>query len=509
MGYNPFKTYGIEDDEEELKKAAADQALDQPDAAPVPSTPEPVKTDSNPVFKAMQLPNSDAGPAAINTFKSDTLAPVGLAAASMADQPSSSRVNQLTEQLRNQTKPMSTGKKIGMTLASMIPFAGPAYVGLSSAMDRRQINETKDELDAARGQQTSEFNNDAALRRTMLQESDQSQRSARDIAERMRTHTAMTYDPQSGLPTTYQYNPDSGHYDTPMGSAKAPTAQFQIQRHPTTNQPIGIQRRNGEVVYDPTKFTPEEKTAFDADTAAFGTGVENQRHLVKMKTDAEIERSRIAAQRASNLAAQHGDMAASKQVIGDYGDAMTAHSRASIMHELLPKAENGDAQADLALLANHLGMTMAQLRGARMNQALINEAARARGLGNGDREVGWFQHLNSGSLLAPEQRKQMVDLADETETTAWQKADDSATLYGVEPPKGRGKVGPAAKGNPIVNGVSSGNTPNGSSNPPNPISQGAQQDPKIGKTMWSKSLKKNVKITGKNPDGTYTYDEAQ
>jgi hypothetical protein len=90
-----------------------------------------------------------------------------------------------------------------------------------------------------------------------------------------------------------------------------------------------------------------------------------------------------------------------------------AIDRVNTMDKNLESALRGDQQAMLSLVANHIGMTLGAQKGARINQAVWNEAvesapfmakAEARFDGRG---------LLAGVTLAPDQMRQMVNLAHE------------------------------------------------------------------------------------------------
>jgi hypothetical protein len=96
-------------------------------------------------------------------------------------------------------------------------------------------------------------------------------------------------------------------------------------------------------------------------------------------------------------------------------DAFTTYNqsqeRFNVMQNALPDALAGDQQAMLNLLANHLGMTMGLQKGARLNQALIEEAQKS---------TPWLQGMQakfdsrgylSGVTLTPQQMNSMVKLA--------------------------------------------------------------------------------------------------
>jgi hypothetical protein len=96
--------------------------------------------------------------------------------------------------------------------------------------------------------------------------------------------------------------------------------------------------------------------------------------------------------------------------------------RMKTMDKNLAAGLKGDQQAMLSLVANHIGMTLGGQKGARINQAVWNEAVESAHLdqrmiarsfhqeANGDYVFdGW----KSGVTLTPEQMRQMVALAHE------------------------------------------------------------------------------------------------
>lgn len=115
----------------------------------------------------------------------------------------------------------------------------------------------------------------------------------------------------------------------------------------------------------------------------------------------------------------------------DVQTAQGADFRFRSMNDSYPKALNGDQQAMLNLLANHIGMTMGLQKGARITQALLNEAVNS---------TPWLQHVEasfdrngylSGVKLTPMQMGQMMELAKDQRSNAWQQAHDSADQAGV------------------------------------------------------------------------------
>ena len=117
-----------------------------------------------------------------------------------------------------------------------------------------------------------------------------------------------------------------------------------------------------------------------------------------------------------------------------------AQERYAVMEDALPKAQAGNQQASLNLLANHIGMTMGLQKGARITQAIYEEAAQSSPLiarieAHFDKD-GYL----TGVVLTPDQMTQMIDLAKvrlEQDRQAWQREIRAAKSgYGMTPDKG-------------------------------------------------------------------------
>ena len=168
--------------------------------------------------------------------------------------------------------------------------------------------------------------------------------------------------------------------------------------------------------------------------------------------DAADQRNKIDEQAREDAAAEHKlehedtekrkgtaeNIAARKEVAKIYADPLTSAERYDIMtknlFDALPASQGGknDQQAMLSLLANHLGMTMGLQKGARLNQAIIDEAAKSQ---------PWISKIGakfdkdgylSGLTLSPEQMKSMVNLARERYSEDVSKARNVAKYAGAE-----------------------------------------------------------------------------
>lgn len=111
--------------------------------------------------------------------------------------------------------------------------------------------------------------------------------------------------------------------------------------------------------------------------------------------------------------------------------AREADTRLHVMRENERDALNGNQQAMISLVANHIGMTLGQQKGARINQAVWEEAVQSapwlqRATARFDKEG-----LLSGVTLSPDQIKQMVELAKQRRDLQWQQAQQTASQWGI------------------------------------------------------------------------------
>jgi hypothetical protein len=110
----------------------------------------------------------------------------------------------------------------------------------------------------------------------------------------------------------------------------------------------------------------------------------------------------------------------------DYTETKTAYQsaidRTKVMDKNLASALKGDQQAMLSLVANHIGMTLGAQKGARINQAVWNEAVESAHLDERMIAKSFHQDANgdyifdgwkTGVTLTPAQMHQMVNLAHE------------------------------------------------------------------------------------------------
>lgn len=139
------------------------------------------------------------------------------------------------------------------------------------------------------------------------------------------------------------------------------------------------------------------------------------------------------------------------QEISDVG--LQADFRLKKMRADLPKAMNGDQQAMVDMLFNHMGMTSGQIKGGRITQEMINEARTS---------APWIQvqeaHFDkdgylTGIVLTPETMNQMLDLAERVNKDTWEMVHEKQGIgkqLGVpvpspesQPKTGEGPLSPA------------------------------------------------------------------
>jgi len=95
------------------------------------------------------------------------------------------------------------------------------------------------------------------------------------------------------------------------------------------------------------------------------------------------------------------------------------------------RAKQGDQQAALSVVANHIGMTLGAQKGARINQAVWNEATEsAPWLQNIQKRFGPDGYLQ-GVTLSPQQVDQMVELGKLRRDVMWEQASQTAQAAGV------------------------------------------------------------------------------
>lgn len=123
-----------------------------------------------------------------------------------------------------------------------------------------------------------------------------------------------------------------------------------------------------------------------------------------------------------------------------YETAQDADQRLSRMEASYQKGLKGDQQAMLALLTDHIGMTLGLQKGARITKDILNEAQASQPLLAKLTSKFDDRGYLSGVTLGPDQMKQMLDLGYEARDRAVEGAHNSSKLYGVPAPAGAEEV---------------------------------------------------------------------
>lgn len=127
------------------------------------------------------------------------------------------------------------------------------------------------------------------------------------------------------------------------------------------------------------------------------------------------------------------DITKKKEVLALFKPAHDADVRLKTMQQNYEDGLKGDQQAMVSLLTNHLGMTMGLQKGARITQAVLDEAQKsAPWLQNIKAKFGTDGYLQ-GVTLPSEVMKQMVALGKNRRDTEWQDAHSNAQYFGYNP----------------------------------------------------------------------------
>ena len=120
-----------------------------------------------------------------------------------------------------------------------------------------------------------------------------------------------------------------------------------------------------------------------------------------------------------------------KGIEGQRTAAIAGDSLLRTMMGAAERAKAGDQQAMLSVVANHIGMTLGAQKGARINQAVWNEATEsAPWLQNIEKKFGPDGYLQ-GVTLSPQQVDQMVELGKLRRDVMWQQASQTAQASGI------------------------------------------------------------------------------
>jgi len=150
------------------------------------------------------------------------------------------------------------------------------------------------------------------------------------------------------------------------------------------------------------------------------------------------------------------------QVTKSIEPAIESDNRLSTMQQNARDALAGNQQAMLSLVANHIGMTLGAQKGARINQAVWNEAVgSAPWLQNVEKKFDSDGYLQ-GVSLSPQQINQMLALGKQKRDLQWEQAQQAGRLYGINVPLPEDLGGTSAsqsKGQPAPKKQTNGSGP--------------------------------------------------
>jgi hypothetical protein len=147
-----------------------------------------------------------------------------------------------------------------------------------------------------------------------------------------------------------------------------------------------------------------------------------QARLQKLQQEMAFHQDQIGIALARlQQGAQGLDLRSREAGLKQYQPALDAQRQLQTMRENYRDALNGDQQAMVSLLMNHVGMTLGAQKGAHLTRDSIREAERSRGLISGassilnfdaDGNLRWDDPVRAGITLTPEQMRQMLNLGE-------------------------------------------------------------------------------------------------
>lgn len=197
--------------------------------------------------------------------------------------------------------------------------------------------------------------------------------------------------------------------------------------HVTYDQGVPVSVTAGNKTYDinDPKLPPELKPLVDA---------ANRAHGQHTKETAD-QQARSFAQ-ANEMFSKKDTAEREKDVRKQYDTARDADERLDRMKASYTKGLKGDQQAMLALLTDHIGMTLGMQKGARITKDILNEATQSQPwlakIGAKFDDRGYL----SGVALGPDQMRQMLDLGYEARNRQWKRSFGDSQMYNVPEPPG-------------------------------------------------------------------------
>jgi hypothetical protein len=237
--------------------------------------------------------------------------------------------------------------------------------------------------------------------------------------------------------------------ETAVGITPKPKTGQEMEPDFKDGMPVGVKDKANNAYYtDPATMPPAAKAIWDSMQQV----VKEHEDQQEAKEGRLLKKSIMLQTNAFNNALAASDYKAAKKILNtSKSDLDAALVRQDTMHKNLKAALNGDQQAMLSLVANHIGMTLGAQKGARITRAVWDEAASSTTWW--DKKMSEFFHTDPatgdkvfdgwkrGITLAPEQMHQMVQLGDEKVDTLNKQVDHIEDEYSSDlGARGRGKT---------------------------------------------------------------------
>jgi hypothetical protein len=230
-----------------------------------------------------------------------------------------------------------------------------------------------------------------------------------------------------------------GGKEVARNTAAKPGEKSGYSPHPgPAGEPMGVIDNKTGAFLSPAQAAaiPEAKSAYDASVTSHD-----------QRRQEQVADQKAVLDRQFALADEHEQQAMRKEGRTTIAKAKAAHDidydRLGIMEQNYEAALNGDQQAMLSLLSNHVGMTLGLQKGARITKAFYEEAQQS---------APWLQRVGarfddrgylSGVVLAPDQMSQMVELGKQKEAQSRARLMETQDSYSdvlKEGGKGAGKA---------------------------------------------------------------------
>lgn len=257
--------------------------------------------------------------------------------------------------------------------------------------------------------------------------------------------TAQEFQPKwikgpDGKPIPANFNPHTGKYTDLQGNEIANPVP--VEKAPTEAKPVAGME-DGKPAwgqYDQTKGWTDPQTgqalpSFRPPPTFAETGL--WQPIMLNTPEGKIVPGRFNARTGQAEPLKPGSgIVIPKETQGEINKALTtargSDTRYRVMIDNEQPALSGNQQAMLNVLANHIGMTMGLQKGARITQAVWDEAQQTAPFLQ--RVTARFdkQGYLSGVTLSPEQIKQMVELGYDRRVREWQQAHDTAVQNGLD-----------------------------------------------------------------------------